>query len=48
MSDDDYRYLASLSAEEHLRNAVLPIQHIYAEELKRNKETPKEIVFDSI
>lgn len=48
MSDEHYTYLASLSPEEHLRNAVLHIQQIYAEELKRNKETPKEIIFDSI
>ncbi len=48
MSDEHYSYLASLSPEAHLRNAVLHIQQIYAEELKMNKETPKEIIFDSI
>ncbi len=48
MSDEHYKYLASLSPEEHLRNAVLHIQQIYAEELKRINEGPKEINFDSV
>ncbi len=48
MSDDHYSYLATLSPEQHLQNALIHIKQIYADELNRNNETPKEIIFDSI
>ncbi len=48
MSNDHYSYLASLSPEEHLRNAVLHIKQIYADELLKNPDCGKEIIFDSL
>ena len=48
MSDDHYSYLATLSPEQHLQNALIHIKQIYADELLKNPDSGKEIIFDSI
>jgi hypothetical protein len=48
MSDDHYSYLATLSPEQHLQNALIHIKQIYADELLKNTDSEKEIIFDSI
>ncbi|MCF8255465.1 MAG: hypothetical protein K9I36_07770 [Bacteroidia bacterium] len=45
-AEDNYRWLATLTPEQHLQNAVSHIKQIYAEELKQNPDLGKELIFD--
>ena len=46
MEEDNYKWLSTLTPEQHLMNAVAHIKQIYAEELKRNPGLGTEIIFD--
>jgi len=43
---DNCRYLASLSPEQHLKNATALIKRIFVNDIKQNKSNPKHIIFD--
>jgi hypothetical protein len=44
--EDEIRWLASLSPEEHLRNTTSLIKRVFAEDLKRNPYIGTEIQFE--
>jgi hypothetical protein len=46
MAEDNYKWLASLTPEQHLHNALNHIKQIYAEELKRNPHLGNTLIFD--
>jgi len=46
MTEDNYKWLASITSEQHLHNALNHIKQIYAEELRQNPNLGTEIVFD--
>lgn len=46
MAEDNYKWLATLTPEQHLQNAVAHIKQIYAEELKHNTELGNQLIFD--
>lgn len=46
MAEDNYKWLASLTAEQHLQNALAHIKQIFSEELKRNRGLGTQIIFE--
>ncbi len=46
MAEDNYAWLATLTPEQHLQNAVAHIKQIYAEELRRNPDLGTELIFE--
>lgn len=46
MEDDNYRWLASLTPEQHLLNATALIKRIFADDLKKNPHIGTTIHFD--
>ena len=46
MEEVNYKWLASLTAEQHLQNAVVHIKQIFAEELKRNPNLGAQLIFE--
>ena len=46
MEDDNYKWLASLTAEQHLQNATALIKRIFAEDLKKNPKIERELIID--
>lgn len=46
MEEDNYKWLAALTAEQHLQNAVANIKRIFADELRRNPRTRTKLYFD--
>ena len=45
-AEDNYKWLASLTPEQHLQNAVAHIKQIYAEELLLNPHLGNQLTFD--
>ncbi len=46
MEDDNYKWLATLTPEQHLQNATANIKRIFAEDLKKNPRIGNKIIFE--
>lgn len=46
MEEDNYRWLATLTPEQHLQNAIVLIKRIYAEDLKKNPKLGIDLIID--
>ena len=44
--EDNFRWLASLTPEQHLQNATVLIKRVYAADLKRNPSIGSRLYFD--
>ncbi len=46
MEEENYKWLASLTPEQHLQNATALIKRIFAEDLKNNPRIGNKLYFD--